>query len=174
MVEAALNCGLSGMAFTEHGEQVPREMLDLLEERWGVVIYSGVELRVNRRDVLVHGIADARFLFGVTDYASLVYGVHDHGGAVSIAHPFRKGLSLGLPCWDSPDLRPDGIEARSRNTPSDAESEIRSIARKYDLGVLVNSDAHKPRHVGGFYTETDRLPVDDAELVAFLRRRVSW
>jgi len=165
MAQAALAAGLNGIAFTEHGQQLPEARLDELRAKFSpLAIWSGAEVGCAGHDFLVYGIADLTNLVGCLHPANLAGRVHEAEGAIILAHPFRKNR-LTDDCRAS--LRwLHGIEIVSRNTPPWAAPFIAMLAAQNGMPVYVNSDAHKPRNIGGHFNMVSELPTN---LASWLR-----
>lgn len=161
--QAAKAAGLDALAFTEHHRFLPLEELEALrQEHAPFVIYDGIEVTCHTTDVLVYDFRHKDLERRWRDYKSLREFVHSAGGVVCIAHPFRKGRPLPDEVREYP---PDAIELLSRNTPPPAFAQILAFACEFGIPLLCNSDAHKARHIGGYYNIVSTLPAKVADLL---------
>jgi predicted metal-dependent phosphoesterase TrpH len=168
-VEAAVAKGLDGIAFTEHHQFLPADELTRLRDKYPEFkIYSGVEVTCGE-DWLVYGLHDERLCQRWTDYIELWHFVQRHGGAICLAHPFRRRDTLRFASTRA--TNPHGMESRSTNTPVRAYKKIMKTASDWDCLVLQNSDAHKPRHVGAWFNCWDFLPDSDRALAHLIVHR---
>lgn len=165
-IEAAIQAGLDGIAFTDHNALVPRERLQALNERYAPFkIFTGIEINAGKNDWLVLGIHDPALERKDWNYPDLLDFVRGRGGYIILAHPFRFGPDLQV---DLDVYPPDGIEVTSSNTPADREVDIRALAARLGLVLFTNSDAHRPGTIGGYRTRLPRPVHDDGELVEVL------
>ena len=100
-IEAAARAGLDLIALTEHGIRWPDRELDHLLAQYGrpgLVVLPGQEVACYRRGVfqgefLVFGYPES---LGSNQTAEqLITTVHDQGGVVIAAHPFKKAKTGG-------------------------------------------------------------------------------
>lgn len=165
-VRQAAAVGLHGLAFTEHYQRLPPEDIERLSDTYQGPIYSGMEVGEEGDDYVVFGLDEVPKRIG---YQALWGMVENAGGAMFLAHPFRRRPPPTERWWGS--CPPHGIEIRSVHTPVAYYVEIARMAERHGLRTLQNSDAHKPRHVGTHFNVFDRLPADTAELIEMLRNR---
>lgn len=165
MVKAAINAGLDCICFTEHHQQLPPERIAELREQYpSIGIFSGVEISTGN-DVLVYGLR-CQELTKPMPYPELHALVRANKGAMVIAHPFRKGKPLQV---DVEKYPPDGIEVCSRNTPPEKSRDIILLAKRLEIGLFVNSDAHRARHLGPYWNNAGEVPEDERGLAQMVR-----
>ncbi|MBQ4244265.1 MAG: hypothetical protein II702_05050 [Clostridia bacterium] len=132
-------------------------------------VLLGVELRfyAHAADFLIYGI-DEDFLYNCGNMMlwngiKLLHKVHEAGGLVFQAHPFR-GYILGRN-----HLVIDGVEVFNGKNSREANEKARVWAQKYGKLVSSGSDFHREEHIGkgGIITET---PIKtNADLVSTLK-----
>jgi len=169
VIHTALEQGLDGLAFTDHGRLPPPGHLERLRERCGPLrLFTGIEIRVADEDFLVLGLHHP--LLERTDwrYDDLHAFARDSGGFLVLAHPYRFADSLTVDIEARP---PDAVEVRSVHIPPSAADRIHALADRLGMRLLANSDAHFASSVGTFYNVLDAAPDTDADLVAALRNR---
>lgn len=164
---AAVAVGLDAMVFTDHHRLVPAYRLAAMNQKFSSLrIFGGVEITADKEDWLVLGIQDPLLEREDWHYPELHRYVRSRDGFIALAHPFRYAPQIAA---DLDAFTPDGIEVRSRNTPTDRETQIRAIAAKHHLALLEDSDAHAEGHIGKYFNQVDQIPVNDQELVALLK-----
>ncbi len=169
-IRSAIAAGMHGMAFTDHHKLVDPARLAELNLRFAPFrIYTGIEVTSSHEDFLVLGLQDAALQRENWDYIELVDYVRQRGGFIILAHPFRYAASIQADIQRRP---PDGIELESFNTPAGRAEDIRTLAARFGLKMLRNSDAHQSARVGRYFNQFERLPADDVELVRTLRETV--
>lgn len=168
VIEAALERGLDGVAFTEHHSYGASEHAERLRERWGgaIAILRGVELAAAEGHCLVFGADTDPLRLGGAPVADVVRAVSAAGGVVIPSHPFRRGDGLG-------DLirRLAGICAlEGCNGVTMHTANVRAIEAAQELGIpwTGGSDAHAAREVGSCYTQFEG-PVTPENFVTRLR-----
>jgi histidinol phosphatase-like PHP family hydrolase len=148
-IRAAIALGLDAIAFTDHHHLVPAARLEEMNREYAPFkIYRGIEITAQREDWLVFGVNAPELESENWEYAALADFVHQRGGFIALAHPFRYAASVQVDIRKTP---PDGIEVQSLNTPKERADEIRKIAKQYGLALLENSDAHVSSNVGKYY-----------------------
>lgn len=120
-------------------------------------VLLGMEVRVhpNMNDYLVYGI-DEEFVCRMGNIMELSIDglsrlVHDAGGLIYQAHPFRNGMTV-----TDPRLL-DGIETANCCRSHDSRNEIaKAWAQRFGLRGICGSDYHRPEHMNGtgILTET--------------------
>lgn len=167
MIAAAKAAGLDAIAFTDHDRLVEPDRLAAMSRAHSPFsIFGGVEVSVSPYDhCIVLGVQDPELEGGKWSYEDLHRFVHDRGGFLAIAHPFRFGE--GFP-FDLEALPPDAIEVHSIHTSAENEARIRELAAAVGAGLMCNSDAHAVEHVGLFWNEVEGGAATDEELVRLL------
>lgn len=168
MIQAAIACGLDGLAFTDHQRLVPAERLAELNHKYAPFrVFSGIELSViEGEDVLVLGVHDPALEAQRWTYPALFRFTRERDGLLILAHPFRFHETIRI---DIEQYPPDAIEIHSANTDDRNEPQIRAIAGRLRLPLMCNSDAHNTRRVGIYYNELARVPRDERDLLAILK-----
>jgi predicted metal-dependent phosphoesterase TrpH len=165
-IRRAIEVGLDGIVFTDHGKLAPEGWLNKLnQDYFPFRIFSGIEISLVE-DFLVIGLHDHELELAQWTYSELHEYVHEKGGYFILAHPFRFHPHI---FEEIDQLPPDGIEICSVNTPVSWQTCIREIAKRNKLTLFSNSDAHKEEYLGRFYNEIPGSPVMDRELVQILK-----
>ena len=164
-IRAAIAAGLEAIVFTDHGRLVPESRLRQLNREYAPFrIFSGIEISLGE-DILVIGMHDRELEMAQWTYPDLHAYVHEQGGFLILAHPYRYHPNLYA---DIEQYPPDGIEIYSINTPISWQPRIREVSQKLGLTLFSNSDAHKTETLGVYYNEIPGFPETDRELVRAL------
>jgi histidinol phosphatase-like PHP family hydrolase len=167
MIRAAIDRGLDGLAFTDHGRLVPRQRLSELDEQYApFCVFGGIELSISGEDLLVLGLDDSVLEEYEWTYPELHAFVLGQGGYLVLAHPFRFRDTVDV---DIETYPPDAIELHSMNIRASDEGRICALAERLNLRLLCNSDAHRALDIGRFFNVLPRAPQDSAGLVEILQ-----
>jgi predicted metal-dependent phosphoesterase TrpH len=180
LIELARGRGLDGLCVTEHffieGAEIAREVGEKLQ----FPVFRGIEARTDLGDMLVFG-----YYRDVPDgipFQELARMVHEVGGVILAAHPFRpegftlqgslreRGLDL-LKHWQSIEILEllDGVEVASGKNSLEANGRAGLLAHRMAVPGIGGSDAHEPDGVGRAVTRFPRAIRSDPELVLALR-----
>jgi hypothetical protein len=180
LIESARDRGLDGVCVTEHftieGAEVAREVGDKLK----FPVFRGVEARTDLGDMLVFGYY--RDVPKGIPFQELVHTVHEWGGVIFAAHPFRRegftletrlrelGLNLDKPrqCVEIIEHL-DGIEVANGRSSPETNGKAGSLAHRMGLPGIGGSDSHDPEDVGRAITRFPRRIRSEMELVMALR-----
>ncbi len=167
LIQSATSAGLDAIAFTDHDCLVPAAHLEELNRQFSpFCIFGGIEITLLEEHILVFGVQDRALERRGWNYEDLWRFVHERGGYMVLAHPFRFQGYIGAPIDRFP---PDGIEVHSLNTAPRHENRIRSIAGELGVRLLSDSDAHNAVSLGRYYNQLETLPASDQQLIAALR-----
>jgi hypothetical protein len=170
LVDAALDLGLDAIAVTDHGRIEGAGVTRELGQAKGLLVLRGVEVYTGQGDMLVYGVyEDIRPYESAVD---LIDWVHEQGGAVVAAHPFRGGFGLGARTrgFPSDDVlgAVDAIEALNGADSGEARALAAGAAERLARPIVGGSDAHHPFDVGRCATVLDRTVGSEEEFVAEL------
>jgi hypothetical protein len=168
LIQAAIDYGLDGLAFTDHGRLVPEKRLAELNEKFAPFrVFGGIEVSVEEgEDVLVFGVQDRVLERVKWKYADLHKFVRQCEGCLVLAHPLRYRGHVNI---DLENAKPDAIELHSINIGVCDEPQILAIARQAGCHTICNSDAHWEDHVGLYHVDILGRPENDAGLVSLIR-----
>jgi predicted metal-dependent phosphoesterase TrpH len=170
MCQRAIDSGLAGIALTEHDLWRPPSEIKELEQRFPeLTIIRGME----------HSCPEGHFLVflpnpengdipGWCSVLDLIPLVHNYGGIVIWAHPFR--FSSKRPSWLK-HARPDGMEIASSNMHRQAEAMAKKIAAQRSILTFRNSDAHDAFIVGAYGNELDVRLTCVEDFITYVRQR---
>jgi predicted metal-dependent phosphoesterase TrpH len=172
MCQRAVDAGLAGIALTEHDFWRPPSEIQGLQERFPeLTIMRGME----------HSCPEGHFLVflpnpengdipGWCSVLDLIPLVHNYGGIVIWAHPFR--FSSKRPNWLN-HVQPDGMEVASSNMHRQAEAKARKYASDSGIVTFHNSDAHDAFIVGKYGNELDIHLTCVEEFIDYVRKQGS-
>ncbi len=170
MCQRAADSGLAGIALTEHDFwRPPSEIQELQQKFPELTIMRGME----------HSCPEGHFLVflpnpengvipGWCSVLDLIPLVHNYGGIVIWAHPFR--FSPKRPNWLN-HVQPDGMEVASSNMHRQAEAKARKFAAQRGILTFSNSDAHDAFIVGRYGNELDIQLTNVEDFITYVRKR---
>lgn len=168
IVEIAKKRGLDAICITDHDSMGLREYAEEYSKKTGFPIFVGIEYFSLQGDILAFGIdhypEDRISAQEFIDY------VHEHGGVVVSAHPFRHNRR-GLEGYLDILKGVDAIEILNGSTLPDAAMVAVQYARKYGFAITGGSDCHYPDKVGicATYFPNEIKTMDD--LISAIRNR---
>lgn len=166
IVEIAKEKGLDAICITDHDSMGLREYAAEYTKKTGFPIFVGIEYYSLQGDILAFGI-DA-YPEGRVSAQEFIDYVHEQGGVVIAAHPFRhnrRGLEDNLATLKGVDA----IEILNGSTMPDATMMAVQYAKKYGFATTGGSDCHYPHKVGTCATYFDDTIHTMEELVAAIK-----
>lgn len=145
MVTIAKQRGLDGICITDHDDMGLREYAEQYSKETDFPIFVGIEYYSLQGDILAFGI-DSYPQERVSAQEFIDF-VHEQGGVVISAHPFRhnrRGLEDSLDTLKGVDA----IEILNGSTLPDAIMMAVKYAKKYGFAITGGSDCHYPDKVG--------------------------
>jgi predicted metal-dependent phosphoesterase TrpH len=170
MCQGAVDSGLAGIALTEHDFWRPPSEIQELQQRFPqLTIMRGME----------HSCPEGHFLVflpnpengdipGWCSVLDLIPLVHNYGGIVIWAHPFR--FSSKRPSWLK-HTQPDGMEVASSNMHREAEAMAKKNAAQRGILTFRNSDAHDAFIVGRYGNELNIHLTCVEDFITYVRKR---
>ena len=181
LITQALEAGLQGIALTEHGMRWPDEEFAKLEKKatpHGLVLINGQEIsarndkNVIEGDFLVFGINYS--LTGRYTALELADLVHNHGGIIIAAHPYklsRRGKTHYYGAGDKIYQLPlDAIELYHPDHSSLAVSKAQKAMQKLGIPGVGGSDAHKIFDIGDCVTLFEKRITNEADFIEQIRQ----
>lgn len=110
-------------------------------------VFFGIEEGIGGgKEVLIYGVPAKAYLECSDFLTKDIYGiskfVHDNGGYIAMAHPFRHRNYIANPDAE-PDLTPfDAIEVFNQCNTKEDNEHARQFAEKNDFPVIAGSDIH--------------------------------
>lgn len=150
-IQAAIGAGLDALVFTNHHRLISMdELIEVNHMYYPFRIFNGIEITINKEDLLVYGIQDPVLEQVTWTYPDLYQFVRENHGFIALAHPYRYGNRLNL---DIETYTPDAMEVHSSNIGKDDEQRIRNLAMQTGCRLITNSDAHQCSELGLFYND---------------------
>ena len=149
IVEIAKEKGLDAICITDHDSMGLREYAAEYTKKTGFPIFVGIEYYSLQGDILAFGIDS--YPEGRVSAQEFIDYVHEQGGVVISAHPFRhnrRGLEDNLATLKGVDA----IEILNGSTMPDATMMAVQYAKKYGFATTGGSDCHYPHKVGSCAT----------------------
>ncbi len=169
LVRRARALGLDGVVITEHDWLWTEEELDELRAAAGdLLVFTGIEVSALEGHFLAHGVTDPFSVPRGIPVSDLCRVVHDQGGAVVAAHPFRWGQPFDeIVAESSPDL--DAMELMTGNMDERCRTLANEFWKKTGWRGLGSSDAHQEPALGVCYTVFEDTIRDLSDLIDALR-----
>ena len=168
IVTIAKRRGLDAVCITDHDSMGLRKYAEEYTKKTGYPVFVGIEYYSLQGDILAFGIDE--YPKERMDAQAFIDYVHEQGGVVISAHPFRhnrRGLERNLDILKGVDA----IEILNGSTLLDATMIAVEYAKKYGFAITGGSDCHSPDKVGVYatYFLNDVKTMDD--LVSAIRNR---
>ncbi len=170
IVRSAIDAGLDGVVFTDHGYRWPdAEMTELRETFPAFLILSGAELMFDSIHMLVfNGLQGDLPVF--SDPSALTRCAESRGGITVVAHAFSRHYRVG-----SLDILKSGAQGIEVFNARRASCEMRNVlsARELGLAELAGSDEHGPDRglIGRAATFFPEPVADSSDIVRQIRER---
>ena len=145
IVKQAKKRGLDAICITDHDSMGLREYAEEYSRKSGFPIFVGIEFYSLQGDILAFGIDD--YPKERVSAQEFIDYVHERGGVVISAHPFRhnrRGLEQNLDTLKGVDA----IEILNGSTLADATMMAVKYAKKHGCAITGGSDCHHPENVG--------------------------
>lgn len=176
LMSQAKRAGLDGICLTEHDAFWPPIALEPLSEEYGVTLFPGCEVTTEEGHLLVFGLD--RYVFGMHRAAFVRELVDRAGGAIVLAHPYRRVYREGtlLREGDYGDMiaqtshQPvislvDAVEVLNGRGSEEENGFAAELSRRYNLKGVGGSDSHQLTDIGTYATEFEHPVRNVAELV---------
>lgn len=179
LISRASEVGLDGGVITEHGILWHEEALEPLRTQAlmkDILLLAGQEISCfnnGRRqgDFLVYGV---NWSLGSNLTArDLVRLVHDEGGVVAAAHPYRRSRLRGSYYGvgdEIYDLELDALELWHLDHDEEARRKVQSASRILGIPMTGGSDAHELYEVGSCFTRFLHRISSLEDLISEIRR----
>ncbi len=164
---------LGGIVITEHNCIWDKQEINALKEKTDagdLVILCGQEIRTYNEgflqgDLLVFGFYD--IIREEISACELVQKVHDAGGVIAAAHPFRSFLGLGNSIYE---LDLDAVEVLNSNHSVKEAQAAKDASAKLGLPAIGGSDAHCAVDVGNYLTFFENRIENEEQLVCEIKK----
>lgn len=166
LLSKASAVGLDGICVTDHNTfSGGREALKL-QEAYDIKVFLGIEVDTREGQVLVFGVEEDipiyLPIFEILDF------VHERGGVVVAAHPFRPLIGLGDLVYE---VKLDGIEVLNPKCTPDENFKAKTAAKILKIATTGGSDAHIKERIGTFATSFEKEIEDEEDLVSAIKEK---
>ncbi|MFQ5925136.1 MAG: CehA/McbA family metallohydrolase [Dehalococcoidia bacterium] len=180
LIAYAKRAGLDAICLTEHDWFWDDEAIRELCQRHDFLALPGVEITTEEAHLLVFGLE--RYVFGMHRASFVRHLVDEAGGAIIVAHPYRRHFPIGAEPEDeryypaltraceSPLFQvADAIEVLNGRSSEKENAFSRGISQKLNLRGIAGSDAHEISDIGHCATFFERRISSLRELIAELK-----
>ena len=150
VVKYAKKAGLRGVAITDHDVPLTDDEEELNELRDNIWIIRGIEAQTEIGDIIGLFISDAVRSKTASD---IIDEIHDQGGIVALAHPFKRSRSYPLKLLEKVDAV-ETVNARWKNLNFMVDDPAVRQLLSAVPGRSAGSDAHFLFEVGRGYLMT--------------------
>lgn len=179
-VQDARAAGLGALCFTEHDKEWGSEEIAQFRREHDFLVLRGVEVSTEIGHVLAFGLD--RFDLELRSFARLAHEASSSGGALVLAHPYRRFYGMTVPVtpseqdialavqrrgWDSLHA----IEIWNAETRRIENLLAAAVAERLMLPTTGGSDSHRQGEVARCYTRVDGDVADESDLVDAIRER---
>jgi len=184
LIEQAKAYGLDGICITEHNQAWEQRRVEQLADKHRFLIIGGIEVDTSDYGhMLVYGVREPRRFQRFPTVAELRRIVDDAGGAMVLAHPFRKrekppstdfsqGRALQL-FEEAVDLwvfgLVDGVEVHNGLAGGLEKTFAGAVASEKKLPTTGGSDTHRHMEVGATFTVFPDSVRSERDLVDAIR-----
>lgn len=175
LVQRAKQAGLDGICLTEHDYFWDKDDLAALSQENDFLILPGVEMNTEEGHILVFGIEE--YIFGMHRIEFLKRIVDEAGGAMILAHPYRRNYYRDRDLQATAEQYSqrtffrflDAIEI-SNGRAKEIENEFsQELCRQLDLKGVGGSDAHATSDIPSSATLFERNIHNVQELITELK-----
>ena len=180
LISEAKRTGLDGICITDHdGFWSPSDVLELSRTH-DYLVLPGCEVTTEEGHLLVYGLE--RYIFGMHRAAFVRDLVDEAGGAIVVAHPYRRVFReqsstdhdayaemLDRACGNSVFPMSDAVEVLNGRGSQHENAFAGDMATRLRMKGTGASDAHKLDDIGTYATEFESAITCLEDLVAELR-----
>lgn len=181
LIERARAVGLDGICLTEHDWFWDAHELAQLSARHNFLVIPGVEVATEEAHLLVFGLE--RYTFGMHRAGFVRRLVDEAGGAIVVAHPYRRQFSPSIDP-EGPDYYPtlvracdnpvfalaDAVEVANGRATEQQNAFSLGLSRRLRLKGCGGSDAHRLLDIGTSATWFENRVTSLDEFISELRR----
>ena len=183
LIRQAKAFGIDGLCFTEHNQLWQHKKAQRLADKHDFALFPGMEVDTDLGHVLVFGLREPRRWVTFPSVTELRERVDDAGGAMIIAHPFRKRRRPSDHDLENGDARAvveealtiknfelfDAVEVYN-GIAGDAERRLAGLfAKRLNKPTTGGSDTHRHMEVAGTYTIFDDDLCNERDLIEAVR-----
>jgi predicted metal-dependent phosphoesterase TrpH len=180
LIQEAKRLGLHGVVVTEHDKSWDKFAARALAAEHDFLFLRGMEVSTDLGHILVYGLDE--YVSGIRQAETLRRVVDDAGGAMVVAHPFRRAFTAHFRNGEEPT--PLTLEAAIRRPIFDLVHGVEvcnggSIDRENKLAIEAcealglaptgGSDAHSDLGIGCYATQFDQAIHSEADVITALK-----
>lgn len=181
LIQQAKQLGLNGVVVTEHDKCWDRFMARDLAAEHDFLFLRGMEVSTDLGHILVYGLDE--YVSGIRQAEKLRQIVDEAGGAMVVAHPFRRAFTAHFRNGDEPT--PLSLQDAIRRPVFDLVHGVEvcnggSIDRENKLAMQAcdalglaptgGSDAHSDLGIGCYATQFDDSIRSEADVISALKQ----
>lgn len=175
LIQKSRQAGLDAICITDHDFFWKKEDLAKLSQKYDFLVLPGVEMNTDEGHFLVFGIEKYRFFMWQAE--KLRQMVDEAGGAMILAHPYRRHLYSSDDFEDAvedyyrePILRlPDAIEVLNGKATDIQNKFSQELVRRLNLRGTGGSDTHSAAEIPSCATLFERKISNLAELITEIK-----
>jgi predicted metal-dependent phosphoesterase TrpH len=180
LIVQAKHAGLDALCLTEHDWFWDAGEISELCQRHDFLVLPGVEITTEEAHLLAFGLE--KYIFGMHRASFVKRLVDEVGGAIIVAHPYRRHFPIGAEPEDeryypaltraceSPLFQvADAIEVLNGRGSEKENAFSQEIGRKLNLSGVAASDAHSSADIGSCATLFQRKISNLQDLIAELK-----
>lgn len=175
LIQQAKRSGLDGICLTEHDFFWEKEDVARLSREHDFPIFPGVEINTEEGHLIVFGLT--KYIFGMHHAQFVRQLVDEVGGAIILAHPYRRlprynptpDLAVELACQNPIFDLVDAVEELNGKAKDEENSFSQEICRRLNLRGIGGSDAHSTSDIASCATLFQRRVTNLRELVVELK-----
>jgi predicted metal-dependent phosphoesterase TrpH len=181
LIQEAKRLGLNGVVVTEHDKGWDRFMARDLAIEHNFLFLRGMEVSTDLGHILVYGLEE--YVSGIRHAEKLRRIVDDAGGAMVVAHPFRRAFTadfrhgkestpltleeaMGRPVFDLVH----GIEVCNGGSADRENRFAMEVCAALGRTPTGGSDAHSDLGIGCYATQFDHTIRTEADVIAALKQ----
>ena len=164
LIGEAKRVGLDGLCITDHDGFWDPESVSRLSKIHDFLVLPGCEVTTEEGHLLVYGLRE--YIFGMHRAAFVKELVDEAGGAIVVAHPYRRAYReqadtsaeaysemLDRACANTVFPLTDAVEVLNGRGSDQENAFADSIAKRFGMSGTGASDAHKLDDVGKYATK---------------------
>lgn len=180
LIREAKRIGLDGVCITDHDGFWTPQQIEQLASAHDFLVLPGCEVTTEEGHLLVYGLS--RYVFGMHRASFVKRLVDEAGGAVVVAHPYRRTYReraatntqayydmLDRACRNDAFKLADAVEVLNGRGSEQENAFSQEIAKRFGMSGTGASDAHTLRELGTFATEFKRSVRSLADFIQELK-----
>ena len=180
LIESARRAGLDAVCVTEHDAFWKEQDIADLCRKHDFLVLPGAEINTEEEHLLVFGLE--RWIVGMSRAEFVKQMVDQAGGAMIMAHPYRRKILRGggsdenryhremeRACKNPLFKMADAIEVLNARANDIENGFSQELAQRLNQRGVAGSDAHDPSEIGRVATEFERRITNLEDLITELK-----